>query len=639
MTFADFEFEYELQDSLDAMRFETPTPVQEQTIPIIMEGKDIIACAQTGTGKTAAYLLPTINRIVREPQKGIDTVVLVPTRELALQIDQQMEGFGYYVQVSSVAVYGGNDSNEWNRQKNAIVEGADILIATPGRLLQHISMGYVDFSTIRCLILDEADRMLDMGFYDDIMQVVKQMPVEGRQTLMFSATMPPKIREMAKAILKNPAEVNIAISKPAEGVKQGAYVVYDPQKAAVIRHILEGRKEQSIIVFSTRKQTVKELARELRRTGYNADVIHSDLEQKEREEALLKFRNRQTNILVATDIIARGIDIEKIDVVINYEVPHDAEDYVHRVGRTARAQTQGEAYTLVSEADMYAFGQIEQLIEMTVEKLPLPAEVGEGPEYVPNKRPQRGQRNGNRQQRNGGNSANNANSQNNRNNGRGRGGRNDNNNRRNRGPKQQNVETSEVQQQNDLLQPVQQAEQPEFQSSSLQSTADQTQQSQQGEHRHNRRRPQRQPRQQKEFNFEMPKGNQEQQYRQNDQLREQPQRQPRQQRSENSDNRENRGENNGQRRRNAHNNYRRHDNNAVANSTEQQSASFAEGGVARNGQRRRYNDSRRRDGRHFEGKGQNHGPQQQKQEPQKTEQKQGLLGKMKNALKSLFGQK
>ncbi|MDO4461042.1 MAG: DEAD/DEAH box helicase, partial [Bacteroidia bacterium] len=304
MTFADFEFEYELQDSLDAMRFSTPTPVQEQTIPVIMNGKDIIACAQTGTGKTAAYLLPTINRIVREPHKGIDTVVLVPTRELALQIDQQMEGFGYYVQVSSVAVYGGNDSAEWNRQKNAIVEGADILIATPGRLLQHVSMGYVDFSTVRSVILDEADRMLDMGFYDDIMQVIKQMPVEGRQTHMFSATMPPKIRDMAKAILQNPEEVNIAISKPAEGVKQGAYVVYEPQKAAVIRNILEGRAEQSIIVFSTRKQTVKELARELKRSGYNADVIHSDLEQKEREEALLKFRNRQTNILVATDIIA-----------------------------------------------------------------------------------------------------------------------------------------------------------------------------------------------------------------------------------------------------------------------------------------------------------------------------------------------
>lgn len=401
MTFSDFEFEYDLQDSLDAMRFETPTPVQEQTIPVIMEGRDIIACAQTGTGKTAAYLLPTINRIVREPQKGIDTVVLVPTRELALQIDQQMEGFGYYVQVSSVAVYGGNDSGEWNRQKNAILEGADILIATPGRLLQHISMGYVDFSTIRCLILDEADRMLDMGFYEDIMQVVNQMPVEGRQTLMFSATMPPKIRELAKNILRDPAEVNIAISKPAEGVKQGAYVVYDTQKSQVIRHILDGRQEQSVIVFSSRKQTVKELARELRRQGFNADVIHSDLEQKEREEALLKFRNRQTNILVATDIIARGIDIEKIDVVINYEVPHDAEDYVHRVGRTARAQTQGEAYTLVSEMDMYAFGQIEQLIEMTVEKLPLPEGLGEGPEYTPNKRV-RGVRNGNgRQQRNG----------------------------------------------------------------------------------------------------------------------------------------------------------------------------------------------------------------------------------------------
>lgn len=626
MTFADFEFEYELQDSLDAMRFETPTPVQEQTIPVIMKGSDIIACAQTGTGKTAAYLLPTINRIVREPQKGIDTVVLVPTRELALQIDQQMEGFGYYVQVSSVAVYGGNDSAEWNRQKNAIVEGADILIATPGRLLQHISMGYVDFSSIRCLILDEADRMLDMGFYDDIMQVVKQMPVEGRQTLMFSATMPPKIREMAKAILHEPAEVNIAISKPAEGVKQGAYVVYDPQKAAVIRHILEGRKEQSIIVFSTRKQTVKELARELRRTGYNADVIHSDLEQKEREEALLKFRNRQTNILVATDIIARGIDIEKIDVVINYEVPHDAEDYVHRVGRTARAQTQGEAYTLVSESDMYAFGQIEQLIEMTVEKLPLPEEIGEGPAYEPNKR-MRGPRGGNnRQQRNGhndrrqgrqgqnnhGNHQNNVTNQENQgdnqeNGQNGQRRRNDGNNRRRRPNNQNNANVSQSQNvQPQVEQPLQQVEgQPSQNVDSLngQETP------QHGVRRRNR--PQHQRRrnhdqgQGSQFNFEMPKGDAPQQQPQ------QPgqQRRPRPQKSYAD------GEN----------------------------VKFDNGNNVNNGERRRrYNDNRRRDGRRFEGRGPRRDSDNQQTKPQQTsasEQKSGLFGKVKSAIKSLFGRK
>lgn len=597
MTFADFEFEYELQDSLDAMRFETPTPVQEQTIPVIMDGKDIIACAQTGTGKTAAYLLPTINRIVREPQKGIDTVVLVPTRELALQIDQQMEGFGYYVQVSSVAVYGGNDSNEWNRQKNAIVEGADILIATPGRLLQHISMGYVDFSTVRCVILDEADRMLDMGFYDDIMQVVKQMPVEGRQTLMFSATMPPKIREMAKAILRDPQEVNIAISKPAEGVRQGAYVVYDPQKAAVIRHILEGRKEQSVIVFSTRKQTVKELARELRRSGYNADVIHSDLEQKEREEALLKFRNRQTNILVATDIIARGIDIEKIDVVINYEVPHDAEDYVHRVGRTARAQTQGEAYTLVSEADMYAFGQIEQLIEMTVEKMPLPSEIGEGPEYTPNKRMGRGQHG--RQQRG-------ANGQDGRSQARRQRNHNQNGNqRRERRPHSSQPQDISNPQETINVEAAQSSNTEAAQQHPVQQHPDQQGQ---GERRRNNnnnrsRRPSRPHNQRQEFNFEMPKGNAEADSKPTVQFSEdrQTRRHRPQQRMDSVDNL---AQNNAERRQNP--------------------------------QRRRYNDNRRRDGgRRFEGKSQRN---VQTSQP-KTEQNSGLFGKVKSVLKSFFGKK
>ncbi|MCF0191357.1 MAG: DEAD/DEAH box helicase [Marinilabiliaceae bacterium] len=392
MTFYDFKFEPEIEDSLDSMRFETPTPVQEQTIPIIMEQNDLIACAQTGTGKTAAYLLPTINRLIQNPHDGIDTIILVPTRELALQIDQQMEGFAYFVSVSSTAIYGGNDSGEWGRQRTALQEGADIVIATPGRMLQHISMGYVDFSRVKCLILDEADRMLDMGFFDDIMQVVKQLPVETRQTLMFSATMPPKIREMAKQILRSPKEINIAISKPAEGIRQGAYVVYEAQKTPLIKHLLKDRESQSIIVFSSRKQTCKELARELKRNGINADVIHSDLEQKEREEALLKFRSHQTNVLVATDIIARGIDIEKIDMVINFEVPHDAEDYVHRVGRTARAQTQGEAYTLISEAEMKDFGDIESLIETVVEKIPLPEQLGDGPVYDPKKRVQRNNR-------------------------------------------------------------------------------------------------------------------------------------------------------------------------------------------------------------------------------------------------------
>ncbi len=382
MHFTEFSFDDQLMDSLEAMRFETATPVQEQTIPVIMDGHDLIACAQTGTGKTAAYLLPIINNIISNPQPGIDTIILVPTRELAIQIDQQMEGFGYFVSVSSTAIYGGNDSSEWDRQRTSIISGTDIIIATPGRMLQHISMGYVDFSSVKHLILDEADRMLDMGFYDDIMQVVTLLPRETRQTLMFSATMPPKIRELARNILRNPKEINIAISKPAEGIKQMAYLVYDTQKQALVRHLLEPRKTGSIIIFSSKKIAVKELYRSLKRENFNVGVIHSDLEQKEREEVLLSFKNHNINILVATDIIARGIDIEKIDTVINYDVPRDAEDYVHRIGRTARASSQGEAFTFINENEMIAFGRIERLIEKEVEKGILPEGLT-GPEYKP----------------------------------------------------------------------------------------------------------------------------------------------------------------------------------------------------------------------------------------------------------------
>lgn len=402
MSFYDFDFTDELLDSLDAMRFSEPTPIQSQAIPVIMEGRDLIACAQTGTGKTAAYLLPIIDDLVLNPNDGCDTIILVPTRELAIQIDQQMGGFGYFVSVSSTAIYGGSDSGEWSRQRTALTEGADIVIATPGRLLQHISMGYVDFSKVRHLVLDEADRMLDMGFFDDIMQVVKLLPVETRQTLMFSATMPPKIRDLAKSILRDPAEISIAIAKPAAGIRQAAYPVYEAQKGGLIVDILNSHKGQSIIIFGSRKQSVKELGHTLKRKGFSAGVIHSDLEQTEREEVLRKFRNRKIEILVATDVIARGIDIPDVDVVINFDVPRDAEDYVHRIGRTARAQSKGEAFTLIVPDEMYAFGRIEKLIEMSVEKLPLPEGFGEQPTYDPNLRT-RGGHGGNAKGGRGGN--------------------------------------------------------------------------------------------------------------------------------------------------------------------------------------------------------------------------------------------
>ncbi len=382
MDFKEFDFSDELINGLEAMRFEKATPVQEQTIPIIKEGKDLIACAQTGTGKTAAYLLPVLDKLVRNGRNKINALILVPTRELAIQIDQQMEGFGYFLDISSTAIYGGNDSGEWNRQKTALITGADIVIATPGRLIQHLTMGYVSMDTLQHLILDEADRMLDMGFFEDIMQVVKYMPKE-RQTLMFSATMPPKIRELAKNILHNQEEVNISISKPAEGILQAAYMVYDTQKIPLLNDLLKDKDLPSIIIFTSTKIKVKEIARSLKSNGFNAQAISSDLEQIERENVLREFKNRNTQILVATDIIARGIDIEKIDLVINFDVPRDAEDYVHRVGRTARAQTQGVAITLINDKEVMEFHKIERLIEKEIYKIPLPPYLGEAPAYNP----------------------------------------------------------------------------------------------------------------------------------------------------------------------------------------------------------------------------------------------------------------
>lgn len=364
------------------MRFEEATPVQIETIPVIMKGKDLIACAQTGTGKTAAYLLPVLNRLVQNQEEQTTTLVLVPTRELAIQIDQQLQGFAYFLPLTSIAVYGGNDAGLWDQQKQALISGANVVVATPGRLLQHLSMDYFKFTSLKYLILDEADRMLDMGFHDDIMQIVQDLP-ENRQTLLFSATMPPKIRELSRKLLQQPEEISIAMSKPAEGILQAAYVVYDNQKVALLKKLLEGKDLTSVVIFSSTKIKVKEIYRSLKQAGFPVEAIHSDLEQREREEVMLSFRNRHTQILVATDIIARGIDVDGIDLVINYDVPNDAEDYVHRVGRTARAKSTGVALTFISDQEMDKFGHIEKLIETTVFKSPLPDGFEPGPEYNP----------------------------------------------------------------------------------------------------------------------------------------------------------------------------------------------------------------------------------------------------------------
>lgn len=368
------------------MGFETATPVQEQTIPVIMKGQDIIACAQTGTGKTAAFLIPVLHHImVSEPKEGVRALVIVPTRELAIQIDNELQGFSYFTSCTSLAVYGGGDGADFDREKKALKDGADFIIATPGRMKSHMSMGYANVKNLEFLILDEADRMLDMGFAEDIAQITSYLP-EKRQNLLFSATFPPKIRDLAKELLHDPAEVSISISKPAEGVMQVVYLCYDKNKEELIGHLLKGKDLKSVIVFASRKVTVSSLARRLKKMGLNAAPISSDLDQGEREEVLRQFRAKRLNILVATDIMARGIDIKEIELVINYEVPGDAEDYVHRVGRTARADTTGIAITLVNQEEQRKFQAIEQLIDMEIMKQPTPQAIGPTPDWNPNAR-------------------------------------------------------------------------------------------------------------------------------------------------------------------------------------------------------------------------------------------------------------
>lgn len=379
MTFND-HFEGALLEGLESMGFEKPTPIQEKAIPVILSNRDLIACAQTGTGKTAAFLLPVINKIIKAHTDTIDTLIIVPTRELAIQIDEALQGFAYFTPITAIAIYGGNNGSSYEQEKKALTQGANIIIATPGRLIAHLNQGYVKFSTVKHLILDEADRMLDMGFSDDLNRIISFLPTD-RQTLMFSATMPPKIRTLAKKILRNPEEVNIAMSKPAEKVIQGAYLVYNSQKVGLIKQLLTGKNLKTVIIFSSTKSKVKELEKELHQLGFNIAAIHSDLEQDQRNEVLRSFKNKKLQILVATDILSRGIDIDSIELVINFDVPGDAEDYIHRVGRTARAEATGVALTFINPADLRKFRNIEQLIGSEVKKIPLPESLGSGPDY------------------------------------------------------------------------------------------------------------------------------------------------------------------------------------------------------------------------------------------------------------------
>ncbi|WMN06729.1 DEAD/DEAH box helicase [Marivirga arenosa] len=387
MEFNQLNFHPTLSEGLEMMGFKKATPIQTEAIPKILEGKDLIACAQTGTGKTAAFVLPILHKIASGIEtKGVNTVIIAPTRELVQQIDQQIEGFSYFTHASSIAIYGGGDGAAWEQQKKAIRAGVDILVATPGRLIALLNSNKTQLDNVQHLILDEADRMLDMGFYDDIMRIIKQLPTE-RQTLLFSATMPPKIKKLAGAILNNPEEITLSISKPAAGISQKAFLTYDDQKIPLSKFLLGSGLYETAIIFASKKDKVKALERELKDIGMKMKAFSSDLDQSEREVIMRDFRSKKVQVLIGTDIISRGIDVENISLVINYDVPGDPEDYVHRIGRTARAATKGEAITFINEADMEKFNRIESLIEKSVLKTnSLPNQIGQGPEYQENAR-------------------------------------------------------------------------------------------------------------------------------------------------------------------------------------------------------------------------------------------------------------
>lgn len=381
MKFTELNLDDNLIEALSYMNFHEATPVQEKAIPVILANKDLIACAQTGTGKTGAFVIPILNKLVGKESRATDTVIIVPTRELAVQIEQQIQGLSYFISVSSMAIYGGGAGQDWTEQKNALTEGCDIIVATPGKLLSHIKMGNVNFSKVKHLVLDEADRMLDMGFIDDLNMIIKHLPKE-RQTLLFSATMPPKIKQLAKSIQRNPEEISLSISKPAEGVKQSAIMASDDQKIGVIVDLINERKDyDSILIFASRKNSVSQIVNRLKRAKLQAMGLSSNLKQEDREEVLRKFRAKRTRILVATDVMSRGIDIKEINMVINYDAPSDAEDYVHRIGRTARANTKGEAVTLINDKDIPKIWRIESLIEAKIPKEQPAEKFGPGPEW------------------------------------------------------------------------------------------------------------------------------------------------------------------------------------------------------------------------------------------------------------------
>ncbi len=379
MTFKELNLNESLLSGLDSMGFETATPIQEQAIPEILKGNDLIACAQTGTGKTAAFLLPILHDLTENPSNEANTLIIVPTRELAIQIDHQLEGLAYFTGINFAVIYGGRDKNDFTLEKKALTSGVNVIVATPGRLITHLNLGYVQFGTVKRLILDEADRMLDMGFFKDIMKIVNHLPSKDRQTLMFSATMPTKIKKLAQKILNKPSFINLKVSKPAEGILQGKYYVKEQQKVPLIVHLLnrKGRKEKLSLIFSSTKASVKKITAALQKSGIQAEEIHSDLEQNQRSEVLQGFKSGKVPVLVATDILSRGIDVKGINLVINYNVPSDEEDYIHRIGRTARANLKGTALTLINRKEGSKFRRIEEKVKLKVFKFSVPESIEE----------------------------------------------------------------------------------------------------------------------------------------------------------------------------------------------------------------------------------------------------------------------
>ncbi|GAA5520929.1 DEAD-box ATP-dependent RNA helicase CshA [Fodinibius salicampi] len=368
LSFEQFTLNEKLSLGLQDLNYTDPTPIQEECIPLILNGRDVIGAAQTGTGKTGAFVIPLIQRIMENPSEHTQALILSPTRELAQQIEEQIFALGYHTGVSSATVTGGSD---YGTQVKAIRAGVDIIVATPGRLIDQMKVLDLDFSHLNYLVLDEADRMLDMGFLPDVMKIVKKLP-EERQTMLFSATMVEEVQKVVDQVMKNPAEVEFEVSKPAESVDQQIYFVHPKQKLKLFEKLFDADKYETAIVFCATKRGTDEVERMLKKRGVDAVSMHGDRDQKERNEALRLFKNRSHPVMVATDVLSRGIDIDDVSLIVNFDVPNNPEDYIHRIGRTGRYDKSGTAITFVSNKDKKYYHSIKEVVgdQLSVKELP-----------------------------------------------------------------------------------------------------------------------------------------------------------------------------------------------------------------------------------------------------------------------------